>query len=169
MSLLGLPCHESPFPNPPPSIRGPKRPPTAHAKTFFRPRLLRILQAVAYIPHALCHHGPVPALALRLTPALCPADGIGKGVGGFSTPCGASIWSGCSVRIRPWPRLPRDSDRLLSFVPMFGASAERSVSSCSSLDPASTIYTGAPGSTGLCVHTGQGSLPPHVATSAGPI
>ena len=39
----------------------------------------------------------------------------------------------------------------------------------STLLPASTNCTGAPGSTGLCVHAGQGSLPPHVADVAGHI
>ena len=53
----------------------------------------------------------------------------------------ASIRSGCRVRIRLWPRLPRDCHRLLSIVPMYGASAERSASWCSSLDPASASYT----------------------------
>ena len=82
---------------------------------------------------------------------------------------GASTWSACSVRIRLWPRLPRNCHWLLSLVPMYGASAGRSVSRCSSLDPASTSYTGASGSIGLGVHTGHGSLPPRVATSGGPI
>ena len=32
--------------------------------------------------------------------------------------------SGCSVRIRLWPRLPHGGHRLLSFMPMYGASSE---------------------------------------------
>ena len=68
---------------------------------------------------------------------------------------GASIWSGCSVRIRLWPRLPRDCHRLLSIVPMSGASAERLASCCSSLDPASASYTGA-----SALEGGGGYLPP---------
>ena len=35
-----------------------------------------------------------------------------------------SIRSGCSVRIRLWPRLPRDCHRLLSILPTRGASVE---------------------------------------------
>ena len=87
----------------------------------------------------------------------------------FVPKTGALTWSGCSVRIRLWPRLPCDCHCLLSLVPMYGTSAGRSVSRCSSLDPASTSYTSASGSIGLGVHTGQGSLPPRVAMSAGPI
>ena len=44
-------------------------------------------------------------------------------------------WLGCSVHIRLWPRLPLGVHRLLSIVPMFGASAVRFVSSGSSLAP----------------------------------
>ena len=53
----------------------------------------------------------------------------------------ASIWAGRSVHIRLWLRLPRNCHRLLSIVPMYGASAERSAS-CSSLDPASAVRRG---------------------------
>ena len=60
---------------------------------------------------------------------------------------GASIWSGCSVRIRLWPRLPRDCHRLLSILPSRGASVECPANWCSSLDPTSAghVSTGGGG------------------------
>ena len=81
----------------------------------------------------------------------------------------ASIWSGCSVRIRLWPCLPRDCHRLLSILPTRGASVECPANWRSSLDPTSAGHFSCPGSTGLGVHAGQGSLPPRAAVVAGPI
>ena len=75
----------------------------------------------------------------------------------------------CSVRIRLWPRLPRDCHRLLSILPTRGASVECLANWCSSLDPTSAGQVSCPGSTGLGVHAGQGSLPPRAANVAGPI
>ena len=102
--------------------------------------------------------------------AACPTPGCwwfrgSRGGGGG----GGSIWSGCSVRIRLWPRLPRDCHRLLSILPTCGASVECPANWCSSLDPTSAGHFSCPGSTGLGVHAGQGSLPPRAATVAGPI
>ena len=82
---------------------------------------------------------------------------------------GASTWSGCSVRIRLWPCLPRDCHRLLSILPTRGASVECPANWCSSLDPTSAGHFSCPGSTGLGVHAGQGPLPPRAAIVAGPI
>ena len=76
---------------------------------------------------------------------------------------GASIWSGRSVRIRLWPRLPRDCHRLLSIWPTRGASVECPANWCSSLDPTSAGHVSRPASSGLGVHAGQGSLPPRAA------
>ena len=81
----------------------------------------------------------------------------------------ASIWSGCSVRIWLWSRLPRDCHRLLSILPTRGASVECPANWCSSLDTTSAGRIGCPGSTGLGVHAGQGSLPPRAAIVAGPV
>ena len=82
---------------------------------------------------------------------------------------GASMWSGCSVRIRLWPRLPRNCHRLLSILPTRGASVECPANWCSSLDPTSAGHFSCPGFSGLGVHAGQGSLPPRAAIVAGPI
>ena len=83
-------------------------------------------------------------------------------------PLGASTWSGCSVRIWLWPRLPCDCHRLLSILPTRGASVECPANWCSSLDPTSAGHFSCPGSTGLG-HAGQGSLPPRAAIVAGVI
>ena len=45
-------------------------------------------------------------------------------------------------------------------MPVSGASTVQQLIICSSLDPVSAGYTSEPGSTGLGVHPGQGSLPP---------
>ena len=72
-------------------------------------------------------------------------------------------WSGCNVRIRLWPRLPHGCHRLLSIMPMYGASAVRFVITSSTLVPASADCTGAAGSTGLlatgCILVRGHSLP----------
>ena len=100
----------------------------------------------------------------QVTPPPAPPGGR-QGVGNDK----ASIWSGCSVRIRLWPRLPRACHRLLSTLPTRGTSVECPPNWCSSLDPTSAGRIGCPGSTGLGVHAGQGSPPPRVAIVAGPI
>ena len=82
---------------------------------------------------------------------------------------GASIWSGCNVRIRLWPRLPRDCHRLRSILPTHGASVECPANWCSTMDPTPAGHISCPGSIGLGVHAGQGSLPPRAAIVAGPI
>ena len=65
---------------------------------------------------------------------------------------------------RLWPRLTH-SHRLLPIMPMYGASTVQFV-----IAPASANCTGALGSTELCAHLGEGSLPPlQLATVAGPI
>ena len=73
-------------------------------------------------------------------------------LGGEQWPAGASIWSGCSVRIRLWPRLPRDCHRLLSILPTRGASVECPANWCSSPNPTSAGHISCSGSTGLGVH-----------------
>ena len=50
-------------------------------------------------------------------------------------------WSGCSVRIRLWPRLAQGCRRPLSIVPMYGASTVRFVITNSTLVPASACCT----------------------------
>ena len=71
----------------------------------------------------LAGHGPVAT----------PVAGTSRRAGHSSRPCGvrghlveggASIWSGCSVRIRLWSRLPRDFHHLQSIMPTCGASVE---------------------------------------------
>ena len=61
----------------------------------------------------------------------CWPEPLGRG-GGL-----ASTWSGCSVRIRLWPRLPHGCHRFLPIMPVSGASTVRQLIICSSLDPAS--------------------------------
>ena len=58
------------------------------------------------------------------------------------------------------PRPPHGCHRLLSIMPMSGAFTVGLVIISSTLVPASTNCTGAPGSTGLWAHPGQRSLPP---------
>ena len=82
---------------------------------------------------------------------------------------GASKWSGCSVRITLWPRLPHGGHRLLSIKPQCGASTVRlvSIGQPSSLRPLplQALRT----LQGVCVHPGPWSLPSGAARIAGPI
>ena len=78
-------------------------------------------------------------------------------------------WSGCSVRIWLWLRLPHSCHRHLSNLPMFGGASARGLFSSSSLVPVSARCIRFLGSTGLCVHPGQRSLPSRGAAVAGPI
>ena len=78
-------------------------------------------------------------------------------------------WSGCSVRIWLWLRLPHSCHRHLSNLPMFGGASARGLFSSSFLVPVSARCIRFLGSTGLCVHPGQWSLPSRGAAVAGPI
>ena len=82
---------------------------------------------------------------------------------------GGLKWSGCSVRIWLWLRLPHSCHRHLSNLPMFGGASARGLFSSSSLVPVSARCIRFLGSTGLCVHPGQRSLPSRGAAVAGPI
>ena len=78
-------------------------------------------------------------------------------------------WSGCSVRIWLWLRLPHSCHRHLSNLPMFGGASARGLFSSSFLVPVSARCIRFLGSTGLGVHPGQWSLPSRGAAVAGPI
>ena len=78
-------------------------------------------------------------------------------------------WSGCSVRIWLRLRLPHSCHRHLSNLPMFGGASARGLFSSSFLVPVSARCIRFLGSTGLCVHPGQWSLPSRGAAVAGPI
>ena len=82
---------------------------------------------------------------------------------------GGLKWSGCSVRIWLWLRLPHSCHRHLSNLPMFGGASARGLFSSSFLAPVSARCIRFLGSTGLCVHPGQWSLPSRGAAVAGPI
>ena len=93
--------------------------------------------------------------------------------------CGC-VWGGGGGGLRPrmvrlhcpheaWAAPAPRPQCLLSIMSVFGASAVRFVSSSSSLHTASASPTGVLGSTGLCMHPGQGSLPSYAAVAAGPM
>ena len=78
----------------------------------------------------------------------------------------ASTWPGCSVRTRLWTRLPHSCHRPLSDGHCSAASQFISRAPPTAF-PAPPRPLGPVDSTGLGVHTGQGSLPP-CAAGAGP-
>ena len=88
---------------------------------------------------------------------------------------GASTWSGCSVRIRLWPRLPHGCHCLLSFMPVCGASTVRQLIKSSSLDPILAIRAllqgggGAGGSARQPPGPGGGGVPQHTYLKMIPI
>ena len=86
-----------------------------------------------------------------------------------ASPGGGLKWSGCSVRIWLWLRMPHSCHRHLSNLPMFGGASARGLFSSSYLVPVSARCIRFLGSTGLCVHPGQRSLPSRGAAVAGPI
>ena len=110
-------------------------------------------------------HSPARPSTLH-RPLLC------RGGGGMP-PGRACIRRGCwgpqTVGLQ-WPHwaLAAPAPRLSSASVHHGASTVRLLTQGSALDPALASPTGILSSTGLCVHPGQGSLPPCVAFAAGP-
>ena len=118
---------------------------------------LRVLRTKGIVPLST-KHGTKKLAPLAPWPPHC-----------YLSKLGGLKWSGCSVRIWLWLRLPHSCHRHLSNLPMFGGASARGLFSSSSLVPVSARCIRFLGSTGLCVHPGQWSLPSRGAAVAGPI
>ena len=137
----------------------------------------RLLAIHTDLDRAFLRRGPPgsrrPTKAAVLANHLCLSIGGGAWhqhiEGSTTVPGGGLKWSGCSVRIWLWLRLPHSCHRHLSNLPMFGGASARGLFSSSSLVPVSARCIRFLGSTGLCVHPGQRSLPSRGAAVAGPI